>query len=436
MAYRKGHDIAPALLAWRDERVRLGGGPGGAEKSMRNVSAVAWGLGIGTAPDQLPDNALELYARTYPGRLSPSSMASYRSALDQWKRYQAQGHLSLDRAPMSSYVIPEEHGMPVLPHPSLQKWHRIMRTDMKVRTTLTAYMRIVLGVMEAAGKDDPLTLDEEDVQDYICHRIIERERIGKKLSASRHDVYLAAVRRCFRDLKRAKDDPTADIKRLRRRGDSVPTPVPPASVVTKLHAAAVGDMMSSDARVSATGRMMWLLTAQMSGMGFRVSTAARTFPRDDMSFDGEHYWLVPQFLKGRAGRPLPEHPVPEHIALEILSNWREGESLVPLEWSVQNTAERWRAWALSHGIADVRPHMLRAYWIDEMIELTGDLESVSVAADHKDIKTTVGYRVRRIRRATLPALRSFGTDMPARVPTQRSGDADMSNVKLFRAPSA
>ncbi|MFE3071765.1 phage integrase N-terminal SAM-like domain-containing protein [Streptomyces sp. NPDC059247] len=400
------------------------------------MSAVAWGLGIGEAPHLLPDNALELYIKAYPGRLRETSMASYRSALDQWARYQARGHLSLERVPLSSVRLDLDEPADVEQlHPTLRKWRRTMRTEFKAKTTVTGYLKIVLGMLEEAGKDDPLSLDEEDVQEYIDRRIIERERIGKELSVSRHDVYLAAVRCLFRDSKRKKDDPTADLKRLRRRGDGVRTPVASTLTVRKAHGAAVEDMASTDATRFETGRRMWLLTALMSGMGYRISSATRTFPRDDLDFDGENYWLTPQFLKARKGRPIRQHPVPEHIAHEILSNWSPGESLVPLGWTVANTADRWSAWMLSKGLTS-RPHQFRAYWIDELIELTGDLESVSLAADHRDVQTTIGYRNRRVRRESLTTMRRFHTDMPARVPAQRTeGTLDLSNVRVLGLPA-
>ncbi|MFE7133406.1 tyrosine-type recombinase/integrase [Streptomyces sp. NPDC057638] len=412
MAYRKNHAMFPELLAWHEERVRVTGRATAGLKEATTISAIAHRLGV--HPAALPENALELYTKLQP--LAPSTMPGYASALKQWSRYLAHGYRDFSRTPLTQSG-PSADDLD-LPHPALVKFRRKMQTAGRADTTVTGYLRIVLGIMELAGKSDPLTLDEDDVEIFIVARRRERERCGKELSNSRYNVILAAVRACFRANKAARQDPTADIERLKRT--SLTTPAATPVQVRSLLGAAVADMQSSNPVVADNGRRMWMLTRLMSGMGFRISTAARTLT-NDLWFDGSRYWLTPGFVKARSGQQKAPHAVPEDIVHEMLTNWRAHEGIVPSEWNVNNTNLRWRAWAASHGLGHIRPHMLRAFFIDEMYERTGDVYGVSVAADHEDIRTTTGYMRRRVRAETEQALRSFGTDMPVRIPPQREG---------------
>ncbi|MFB6943387.1 tyrosine recombinase XerC [Streptomyces sp. NPDC060286] len=416
MVYRKDHAVAPELTVWRDIWISKTGKAGSAEKATRTVSAVAHGLGV--APGDLPENALELYVKVQP--LAPSTLAGYRWALKQWQRYLTHGFQNLERSPMTSKDLSASDEKLTDPH--LEKWRRHLRARNRAATTITGYLRIMQGVAEIA-ECDPIDIEEEDVLAFIIHRREQMEAKGKDLSASRHNVYLAAVRSFCRVNRRP--DATEFIERIPR--DSVSTPGASREDVRGLLDAAVSDMASSDAMVADTGRRMWMLTRLMSGVGYRISTACHLFSTD-LKLNDDGWRLHPQFVKARRGQPKPSHPAPEDIAQELLTNWQHGESVMSIDLSAKQAAQQWRGWAESHGYGHVRPHMLRAYFIKSMYIKTGDVYGVSRAADHRQVETTEGYIGNAQRPEVENARRMFDVGMPVRIPGQRTD----SNVLLLR----
>ncbi len=267
------------------------------------------------------------------------------------------------------------------------------------RHTLSAYGRDLLrfaNCMESRNRAYAGAVARDDVVAFLS------ELTADRLASSSKNRALSAVRGLFKYLLRESlitSDPSRDVGSL-RKPRKIPQQISPAGVVRIL------DAPTGDSPRALRDRAMLEV---LYGCGLRVSELVGLRTSQVNVRDG----FLTVWGKGSKERAVPVG----RVALAALRAYMEagrpafdrerGSAFLFLNrfgkaMSRQGFWKRLRAYALSAGISEVSPHVLRHSFATHLLEGGADLRSVQMMLGHADLSTTqiythvAGARLRKV----------------------------------------